>query len=377
MTVKGAEGRSTETSYTWNADGQQTAVSTADTTASFNYDPLGQMIDASTGGSTYSYGYDALGRRVKEEVDGSQRHFLLNGPNVVSEITDTGNRIDFTHGPWVDEVLGETLSTQSGDLQHSKFYHHDDLGSVTAWSDDSGALDGARHYSPFGAVTATQGGIEGRYGFTGRESDETGLYYYRARYYDPELGRFTSVDPVGSSFLVPRTLNGFDYAFSNPGKYRDPSGQSALSPLKKILLGVIWGAALTTAAISCVVTGAYLECILTILAAFIASPLSDQALLFALGIYVISSIALLVELGWAVVSGHIGFLPAVFIAAGVMFLSFMWLIVTLFVQGAFLDLFKTGATVDGMIAFVMAATFAAFAYWFARVVTLETEIKVG
>ena len=303
-------------------------------------------------------------------------HFLLNGPNVVSEITDTGNRIDFTHGPWVDEVLGETLSTQSGDLQHSKFSHHDDLGSVTAWSDESGALGGARHYAPFGSVTASQGGIEGRYGFTGREDDETGLYYYRARYYDPELGRFTSVDPVGSSFLVPKTLNGFDYAFSNPGKYRDPSGASPIRILGKILLGLVVGAVIASASVACVQSNAPIECVLTLMASLAVPAASTAGYLVAWGLAILSLVFLAATLWQAYKNEYIPAIAAVFLFVALGFVGYNWAFFTWLFTAALASSFDLVPGTEGVVALVLLAGYAAFAFWAINVFSLKTEITL-
>jgi RHS repeat-associated protein len=61
--------------------------------------------------------------------------------------------------------------------------------------------------------------------FTGQRLDSTGLYYYNARYYDPEIGRFISSDTVVQSFANPQTLNRYSYCVNNPLKYTDPTGQ--------------------------------------------------------------------------------------------------------------------------------------------------------
>jgi RHS repeat-associated protein len=67
--------------------------------------------------------------------------------------------------------------------------------------------------------------IPNLYTFTGREFDpETGLYYYRARYYDSRIGRFLQEDPIVGLVIVPQTLNKFPYVTNNPIKYIDPFG---------------------------------------------------------------------------------------------------------------------------------------------------------
>ena len=91
--------------------------------------------------------------------------------------------------------------------------------------DSTGAEVASFEYDGFGNILSAAGDrpdISGRFAFTGREWDaETGLYYYRARYYDPELGRFISRDPIG---FESGDANLFRYARNSPIRFRDPTG---------------------------------------------------------------------------------------------------------------------------------------------------------
>ena len=64
--------------------------------------------------------------------------------------------------------------------------------------------------------------------FTGQRLDDTGLYYYNARYYDPLIGRFISADSIVSDFKNPQAFNRYSYVLNNPLKYTDPSGQDPI-----------------------------------------------------------------------------------------------------------------------------------------------------
>jgi RHS repeat-associated protein len=77
-------------------------------------------------------------------------------------------------------------------------------------------------YSAFGAMLSETGTSPNRLKYTGREDDGTGLYYYRARYYDPETGRFISEDPLG---FGARDVNFYAYVGNNPVNFNDPSGK--------------------------------------------------------------------------------------------------------------------------------------------------------
>ena len=91
-------------------------------------------------------------------------------------------------------------------------------------SNASGALANTYTYDSFGALTASSGSIVNPYRFTARELDtETGLMYYRARYYDLQSGRFINEDPIRFSGGV----NFYTYVFDDPSSLVDPSGLDA------------------------------------------------------------------------------------------------------------------------------------------------------
>ncbi|HEX9606344.1 MAG TPA: RHS repeat-associated core domain-containing protein, partial [Gemmatimonadaceae bacterium] len=93
----------------------------------------------------------------------------------------------------------------------------DALGSTVAVSDTNGNLLTQHTYDPFGA-TVVQGDSGVSLRFTGREQDDSDSYYFRARYYQPNVGRFISEDPVD------RDLNVYVYARSNPVTFVDRLG---------------------------------------------------------------------------------------------------------------------------------------------------------
>jgi RHS repeat-associated protein len=127
----------------------------------------------------------------------------------------------------VDEPLWELTGATSGPSANARYYHADGLGSVVALSAvSSGALTSERRYDAWGKVLPGASGPT-EYGFTGREPDETGLVYYRARYYEPTLGRFVSMDPAG----MPDGVNRYAYVGNDPVGMVDPSGMVASSVL--------------------------------------------------------------------------------------------------------------------------------------------------
>jgi RHS repeat-associated protein len=114
-------------------------------------------------------------------------------------------------------TVGVTTPVANGTL----FYHQDGLGSVTDLTDSVGATAKSYSYDAYGNILESPGAVDQPYTYTGRELDsETGLYYYRARYYDATTGRFLQKDPVG----LKAGPNGYWYANANPVFFVDPFG---------------------------------------------------------------------------------------------------------------------------------------------------------
>jgi RHS repeat-associated protein len=216
-------------------------------TASYSYDTNGNLVSKSDSsgitqyawdfesrlkqvtlpnGKTVAYKYDALGRRIQRTPStGIGTNFIYDGQDVIKDLNSDGSTVNYLNGPGVDNKLRLTDSRlTSGPL----YFLQDHLGSTTALTNSQGAIVSQISYDSFGNPSA--GANLTRYTYTGREFDsETGLYYYRARWYDPKVGRFISEDPVG----LEGGLNAFIYAENNPLAFRDSQGQwPSVGPLK-------------------------------------------------------------------------------------------------------------------------------------------------
>ncbi|MDP3330578.1 MAG: RHS repeat-associated core domain-containing protein [Methylococcaceae bacterium] len=99
------------------------------------------------------------------------------------------------------------------------YYHQDGLGSVLATTNAAKVVTATQRFDAFGTKLAGTGSIP-QYGYTGREPDQSGLNYYRARYYDPNGGRFTARDPMGYA----DGINRYAYVGNNPINFNDPNG---------------------------------------------------------------------------------------------------------------------------------------------------------
>jgi RHS repeat-associated protein len=142
--------------------------------------------------------------------------YLYDGFSDIEELDNSGNVLArYTETQYIDEPLAEVRSGTTS------YYEQDDVGSVSALSNSTGALAASYSYDTFGNLTASNGSITNPFRYTGREFDqETGIYEYRARYYDPVAGRFISEDPIrfwgGSHF--------YRYVHNSPANLTDPFG---------------------------------------------------------------------------------------------------------------------------------------------------------
>jgi len=172
-----------------------------------------------------TYNYDLSGRRIKKSVDGYKTTYCYDGGHVIAEYDGNGNLLrKYVYGPRVDEPV---CMLEVADSNAAYYYHFDGLGSVVALSDSSGNTIQRYEYTVYGRVAAQDPNHPNPYMFTGRRFDfETGLYYYRARYYNPYIGRFLQTDPVGYSEVI----NWYLYCRNNPLIRVDPSGRLTIIP---------------------------------------------------------------------------------------------------------------------------------------------------
>jgi hypothetical protein len=124
--------------------------------------------------------YDDQGRRLHKTAGAASAHYLYNGSDIVAEydstwVTPTAR---YTHGLGVDDPLIRVTATAA------QYYHSDGLGSIVAVSNPSGGTDATARYDARGNTLGGSGTIPS-YGYTGREPDDTGLLYYRARCFKP------------------------------------------------------------------------------------------------------------------------------------------------------------------------------------------------
>jgi RHS repeat-associated protein len=228
--------------FSYSESGNLTARSGPGGVTRYRYDPLGRLAavtlarparSRTPAGAVATYKYDPFGRRIEKSAGGKIARYLYDGDDILLEYNErNAPAARFTHGPRVDEPLileRDRNGDGQFDAQERFFYQADVIGSVAALTDSSGAVVERYRYDSFGNLTilgpeagTSVGGNP--YFFTGREWDaETGLYFHRARYYDPAAGRFLQPDPLWFP-LSPQSLNRYAYVRNNPVNAVDPSG---------------------------------------------------------------------------------------------------------------------------------------------------------
>jgi len=204
-------------SYGYDSNGNLISRTEASGTWTYTWDYENRLKQAAlSGGVTVNYTHDALGRRVqRSSSSGSVKKFLYDGADVVRDLnTDLTVAADYLNGLGLDDKLRQISAGTAA------YYLLDHLGSTRALTDSSGNISTSFGYDSFG--NATGGPAPTAYGYTGRELDvDTGLMYYRARWYDPQQGRFVSMDPVG---FRGGDVNLYAYVLNNPANFRDPTG---------------------------------------------------------------------------------------------------------------------------------------------------------
>ena len=285
-------GAAVESSYIYDAIGQLTEFTRSDGIAeSYTYDPAGNMLSKTAGGiktnytynagnqlvgdGTYRYTYDKIGNLVEKAGNGGQVSYTYNALNLLEKWTDGENTETYTYnaagllstvntntsttsltwdilygdgvvisanenGAITDYTYG--LERISASTKNSRTeYVYDGRGSVIGEVTKAGLLSIAKvttkAYTPFGEQIGekTSGfGWNGEY-----HNATTGMVYLRARFYEPEMNRFSQKDIVRGSVIDGASLNRYTYCVNDPISFIDPSGATLKSALTKAVNKVV------------------------------------------------------------------------------------------------------------------------------------------
>lgn len=205
------------------------------------YDAENQLKVFSQAGTTVvEYGYADDGARLWKRVNQDPNQVQLWIGKIYEEKNDTAVpsvKHTLFHVFAGDQQVctfeaGSALAQSGGSSSLIGYYYHEDnLNSSSVLSSSGGAQQEYNVYFPFGRTQATSsqpGTFQISRQFTGQvKDDETGLYYYNARYYDPELGRFIQPDTSIPDLGNPQSYNRYTYCLNNPLRYTDPDGHWA------------------------------------------------------------------------------------------------------------------------------------------------------
>ncbi len=221
--------------YLYDAEGNRTKRTEMATGIVDNYtwdyrNRLVSIVTVASGGAvleTVEYEYDVDDQRVRKRITsalptgGVVENYFIDRDQIAF-VTDGGGSETFhyLYGLNIDQVLAQ--DSPAGMVWSLA----DRLGSIDLLTDANGVVVDKRTFDSFGRVLSeTNPSVSFRYGYTGRERDlESGLSYYRARYYDPQVGRFISVDPLG---FGAGDTNLYRYVGNSSTLATDPSGEFA------------------------------------------------------------------------------------------------------------------------------------------------------
>jgi RHS repeat-associated protein len=200
------------TSFSYDSRGNLTS----DGTRSFSYD-VENHLRSETGGAGLTLSYDPLGRLWQTVSGTTTTQFLYAGDSLVAEYapgTSAPILRRYVHGPGVDEPI---VWYEGSGMSDRRWLHSDERGSVIAKTDAAGAAT-VYTYGPYGEPSSWAGP---RFTYTGQIAlPEAQLYHYKARVYDPVLGRFLQTDPVGTK----DDINLYAYVYNDPIGRADSTG---------------------------------------------------------------------------------------------------------------------------------------------------------
>ena len=252
------------TVYTANALNQYTGAAgktvtydgngnlTGDGVWTYGYDLDNRMKTASRSGTSATLGYDPEGRLVQTTVNGADTNLMYDGSKLAGEYNSAGQLTRrYVFGPGVDAPL---VQYEGAGTTAKSWLYANQQGSIVALANSTGATTGSQAYGPFGE---TEGTPASRFGYTGQQYlAPLGLYYYKARMYSPQLGRFLQTDPVGYT----DDLNWYAYAGNNPVNFSDPTGLAACSA-KSALTDMALGGPPKLDSSGCISTGGASVCL--------------------------------------------------------------------------------------------------------------------
>ncbi|HEX2679781.1 MAG TPA: RHS repeat-associated core domain-containing protein, partial [Candidatus Dormibacteraeota bacterium] len=219
---------------TYDAAGNTTSIG-SDT---YGWDWAGRLVSSTVKGLSSTYTYDGGGVRVGQTIAGSTTNYLWDRAGSLPLLVDDGTQGYVQTDQGLLEQLGSTAAYPLADA----------LGSVRNLATPSATVTSSTTYDAFGALRS-QSGQQSIFGFTGQQTDPTGLSFLRARYYDATLGRFLSPDSVQPNAPDSQGYDLYSYVANTPTSAGDPSGQTLTEEIEDLTTkarAIVGGVALGT-----------------------------------------------------------------------------------------------------------------------------------
>jgi len=235
--------------YTYDNNGNTIEKRTPTETTTYTYDFENRLLSATINGQSTNYAYDGDGNRVSKTDSSSTTNYLIDSNNntgfaqVLAEFDGSGSLIvSYTYG---DDLISQE---RSGVVS---YFHYDGLGSTRNLTDSSGTTTDSYWYYAFGELLNKTGTTPNNCLFTGEQFDKNLRFYYlRARYYNPEIGRFITADPVEGNIYEPLSLHKYLYANLDPVNKIDPSGEQWISTTTLLYISTVISLCTTAIAIN-------------------------------------------------------------------------------------------------------------------------------
>jgi RHS repeat-associated protein len=212
---------------TYDASGNLVSKEDGSQHTTYKYDEENRLVQVQTSSTTIRYVYDGDGRRLRRWTKGKDTRYLNDiGASIPQVIAEYDGSSQMSH-----YVLGQSRIARRDADGKVVYFLEDHLGSTRWIVDATGNVLARYAYSPFGVPTLVEGTPQAEFLFAGESWDqEAQLIYLRARYYDPQLGRFLTADPFPGSLQAPETLNQYAYANNDPVNRIDPLGMQFWPP---------------------------------------------------------------------------------------------------------------------------------------------------
>jgi RHS repeat-associated protein len=210
-------------SFKYDANGNLIERQSPNGSTRYKYDAENHLIGVTKpDGKEVLFGYSPLGERIWRKDESGTTWFVSDGINRIADLDDTLTpKAAYLFAPGIDRPLAMHID------QGLYFFCSRELGSIAFLTGLNGEIVTSYQTDAFGNLLKTSGNIPNPFIYTAREYEkDLGLYYYRARYYDPGLGRFITPDPIAPSPDTPLSLNRYIYAQNAPTLFTDPLGTS-------------------------------------------------------------------------------------------------------------------------------------------------------